>query len=50
MSGTDLGHPDHPALSIRISSNARIAKSQDGSFLDVMVQNHLPCVRPVLFK
>jgi hypothetical protein len=40
----DLAHPDHPAISIRVSSDAKIAESEDGSYLDVAVQNHLPCV------
>jgi hypothetical protein len=40
----DLAHPDHPAIAIRVSSDAEIAEVEDGSFLDVTVQNHLPCV------
>lgn len=31
-------------MSIRVSSDAKIADNEDGSFLDVTVQNHLPCV------
>jgi trafficking protein particle complex subunit 10 len=40
----DLAHPDHPAIAMRVSSDAKIAEAEDGSFLDVTVQNHLPCV------
>jgi hypothetical protein len=40
----DLAHPDHPAIAIRVSSDAKIAEAEDGAFLDVTVQNHLPCV------
>lgn len=40
----DLAHPDHPALKIQVLENARIAETRDGSYLDVTVQNHLPCV------
>jgi hypothetical protein len=31
-------------MSIRVSSNAQIAESEDGSYLDVTIENHLPCV------
>jgi hypothetical protein len=41
----DLSYPDHPALSIQVSSDARLADSEDGSFLNITVRNHLPCVR-----
>ena len=34
----------HPAFSIRILGNATSSDKQDGSFLEVLVQNHLPCV------
>ena len=44
----DLAHPDHPAMSIRVSSDAKIAEAEDGSFLDVTIQNHLPCVSSLL--
>ncbi|KIM80718.1 hypothetical protein PILCRDRAFT_821974 [Piloderma croceum F 1598] len=44
---TDLAHPDHPAIAIRVSSDAKIAEAEDGSFLDVTVQNHLPCELPI---
>ncbi|KAF5386686.1 hypothetical protein D9615_001912 [Tricholomella constricta] len=40
----DLAHPDHPAVSLQVSSNARIAETKDGCFLDVTVHNRLPCV------
>ncbi|KAF8894667.1 trafficking protein particle complex subunit 10 [Infundibulicybe gibba] len=42
----DLPHPDHPMLSVRVSSIARLANTKDGSFLDVTVQNLLPCALP----
>ncbi|KAF8968386.1 trafficking protein particle complex subunit 10 [Flammula alnicola] len=44
---TDLAHPDHPILTIRVSSNAKLAETRDGSYLDVYVTNYLPCVFPV---
>jgi hypothetical protein len=31
-------------MSICVSSDAKIAEAEDGSFLDVTVRNHLPCV------
>jgi hypothetical protein len=43
----DLGHPDHPAIAICVSNDAKIAEAEDGSFLDVTVQNHLPCVSTI---
>lgn len=40
----DLLHPDHPALSLTIADKAvRLAESQDGALLDVIVRNRLPC-------
>jgi trafficking protein particle complex subunit 10 len=42
----ELLQADHSALSINIpSSDARLAGDQDGSYLDVVITNHLPCVR-----
>lgn len=39
----DLLHPDHPALSLTIADKAvRLAESQDGALLDVIVRNRLP--------
>lgn len=40
----DLAHPDHPAVSIEVSSDARIAETVDGCYLDASVTNNLPCV------
>ncbi|KAF8061615.1 trafficking protein particle complex subunit 10 [Lyophyllum atratum] len=42
----DLAHPDHPAVSLQVSSNARTADTKDGYFLDVTIRNHLPCTLP----
>ncbi|KAG6865627.1 hypothetical protein C0991_000914 [Blastosporella zonata] len=39
----DLAHPNHPAVKLQSSPNARIAETMDGCFLDVTVQNQLPC-------
>ncbi|KJA20255.1 hypothetical protein HYPSUDRAFT_142413 [Hypholoma sublateritium FD-334 SS-4] len=43
----NLAHPDHPIITIRVASNAKLAGGRDGSFLDVHVTNHLPCAFPV---
>ncbi|KAJ3509402.1 hypothetical protein NLJ89_g5241 [Agrocybe chaxingu] len=43
---SDLPHPDHPALTVKVSTSARLADVRDGSYLDVTVTNHLPCVLP----
>ncbi|KAG5732737.1 Trafficking protein particle complex subunit 10 [Termitomyces sp. T112] len=43
---SDLTHPNHPAVTLKVSPNARIAETKDGCFLDVTTQNHLPCVLP----
>ncbi|KAF8810122.1 hypothetical protein BYT27DRAFT_7135471 [Phlegmacium glaucopus] len=43
---TDLAHPDHPALLVQISPDARLAETRDGTYLDVTISNHLPCVFP----
>ncbi|KAH7923870.1 hypothetical protein BV22DRAFT_1113164 [Leucogyrophana mollusca] len=40
---SDLAHPDHPALSLQVSSEARSAGAEDMALLDVTVRNHLPC-------
>ena len=34
----------HPIFSIRILGNTKCSNQQDGSFLEVLIQNHLPCV------
>ncbi|KAA1469549.1 hypothetical protein DENSPDRAFT_857972 [Dentipellis sp. KUC8613] len=45
---TDIIRTDHPALSIRIPErNARLADTQDGSYLDVSLRNRLPCDLPM---
>ncbi|KAJ7273596.1 trafficking protein particle complex subunit 10 [Mycena haematopus] len=44
---SDLAHPEHPAISIRVSPTAKLAGDKDGSFLDVVIHNHLPCVVPI---
>ncbi|KAF9476341.1 hypothetical protein BDN70DRAFT_923371 [Pholiota conissans] len=44
---TDLAHPDHPIITIRVSKNAKLAETRDGSYLDIDVTNHLPCVFPI---
>ncbi|KIM49469.1 hypothetical protein M413DRAFT_60851 [Hebeloma cylindrosporum] len=44
---TDLAHPDHPALTIRVANAAKLAETRDGSYVDVVVTNHLPCVFPI---
>ncbi|KIJ16879.1 hypothetical protein PAXINDRAFT_162498 [Paxillus involutus ATCC 200175] len=41
--GSDLNHPDHPALSIRTAGDARCSEDEDLLSLDVIVENHLPC-------
>ncbi|KAF7322882.1 hypothetical protein HMN09_00067600 [Mycena chlorophos] len=43
----DLLYSDHPALSIRAESSARSAGDKDGSFLNVVVNNRLPCPLPL---
>ncbi|KAF8229518.1 hypothetical protein L208DRAFT_1439127 [Tricholoma matsutake] len=43
---TDIAHPDHPAVSIEVSTNARIAETEDGCYLDVTILNRLPCILP----
>ncbi|KAG6861666.1 hypothetical protein C0995_013672 [Termitomyces sp. Mi166 len=43
---SDLAHPNHPAVTLKVSPNARIAETKDGCFLDVTAHNHLPCILP----
>ncbi|KAG6845701.1 hypothetical protein H0H87_004962 [Tephrocybe sp. NHM501043] len=43
----DLAHPNHSAASLKVFPDARIAETKDGCFLDVTVQNQLPCLLPV---
>ena len=40
----DIIQPNHPALTIRVVNETKVADAEDGSFLDVTIQNHLPCV------
>lgn len=47
--GLDLTHPDHPALTVKVTNRVRLAGSEDGVLLDVIVNNHLPCVWSLLF-
>ncbi|KAF7338390.1 hypothetical protein MVEN_02064700 [Mycena venus] len=44
---SDLAHPEHPAISIRVSTTAKLAGDKDGSFLSVVIHNHLPCAVPI---
>ncbi|KAJ7098036.1 trafficking protein particle complex subunit 10 [Mycena belliarum] len=44
---SDLSHSDHPAISIQVSPTAKPAGDTDGSFLDVIIHNHLPCIVPI---
>ncbi|KAK7014963.1 trafficking protein particle complex subunit 10 [Favolaschia claudopus] len=44
---SDLSHPEHPAISIKVASAAKLAGDKDGSFLDVVIHNNLPCVVPI---
>lgn len=41
---SDIVQPDHPALTIRVANEAKVADAEDGSFLDITIHNHLPCV------
>ncbi|KIK59816.1 hypothetical protein GYMLUDRAFT_261811 [Collybiopsis luxurians FD-317 M1] len=43
---TDLSHPDHPSLKVRVSSSAILDETRDGSYLEVTIQNFLPCSIP----
>lgn len=45
----DLSHPDHPALKVQVSSDASLDESRDGSYVEVTVHNHLPCVSLFVF-
>lgn len=41
---TDLFHTDYDILSVQVNAReAEIAETQDGSYLNVSVTNHLPC-------
>ena len=46
----DLAYPDHPAVSMEVSTDARIVETEDGCHLDVTVLNHLPCVSVYVLK
>jgi hypothetical protein len=37
-------------MSIHVSSDAKPAEAEDGSFLDVTIQNHLPCVSSIYVR
>ena len=41
----DLVHTDHPAISVKVASDARLQPGRDGLLLDVVILNRLPCVR-----
>lgn len=43
---SDLAHPDHSSVSVSVSDRARLAKTRDGSYLDVTLRNLLPCSFP----
>ncbi|KZV72948.1 hypothetical protein PENSPDRAFT_628128 [Peniophora sp. CONT] len=44
---SDLTQPDHPALVVQVKSlQSRLADDEDGCYLDVVVENHLPCALP----
>lgn len=45
----DLVHLDHPALAVKITNQVRLAGSEDGVLLDIIVHNRLPCVWSLLF-
>ncbi|KAL4077208.1 trafficking protein particle complex subunit 10 [Scleroderma yunnanense] len=40
---SDLSHPDHPAMSLRVTDNARCSEDEDLVHLEVLIHNHLPC-------
>ncbi|KAJ7470648.1 trafficking protein particle complex subunit 10 [Mycena latifolia] len=44
---SDLSHPEHPAMTMQVSPTAKPAGDKDGSFLDVIIHNHLPCAVPI---
>ncbi|KAJ7063184.1 trafficking protein particle complex subunit 10 [Mycena amicta] len=44
---SDLLYPDHPAMSIRADATAKSAGDKDGSFLNVLIHNRLPCDIPL---
>ena len=46
--GAETPFPDHPAFALSLAEHdAQLAETRDGSLLKVVVQNKLPCVRPV---
>ncbi|KAF7304837.1 hypothetical protein MKEN_01197800 [Mycena kentingensis (nom. inval.)] len=44
---TDIVHPSHPALSIQVEPTAKPAGNKDGSYLDIVITNRLPCAIPI---
>ncbi|KAF8626389.1 hypothetical protein AX15_005037 [Amanita polypyramis BW_CC] len=44
---SDITQPDHPAFTVKIADKVRIAGSEDGVYLDITIQNHLPCNVPI---
>ena len=46
----DFAYPDHPAINIGAASDAQLAETEDGSFLEVTISNNLPCVSLKLLK
>ncbi|KAM6500907.1 Trafficking protein particle complex subunit 10, TRAPPC10 domain containing protein [Amanita muscaria] len=43
----DVVFTDHPALIVRIAGAVKLANSRDGFYLDVKVDNRLPCDIPI---
>ncbi|KAF7793103.1 hypothetical protein EIP86_004211 [Pleurotus ostreatoroseus] len=44
----DLNHLDHPAITVSIpNGSAKLAETRDGAYIDVTVNNMLPCTLPV---
>jgi len=46
----DMPFVDHPAVSVHVAQNARIAETRDGCFLDTTILNRLPCVRDFICR
>ncbi|EGO20910.1 hypothetical protein SERLADRAFT_452051 [Serpula lacrymans var. lacrymans S7.9] len=44
---TDLAHPDHPAISMRVMNGAKKLETEDSCSLDIVIHNHLPCDIPI---
>ncbi|PFH52452.1 hypothetical protein AMATHDRAFT_74243 [Amanita thiersii Skay4041] len=43
----ETAHPDHPAISIKTTNEARLAETMDGYYLDATIYNRLPCTVPI---